>query len=199
MIGKLTGRFGGEADGGAVIIEVGGVGYVVRTPLFAIDLLRASAGGEISMFIHTAVREDALDLYGFPTEIELAFFKQLMSVSGIGPKSALGIMQVADVASLKRAIAAGDQLTLVKVFGIGKKSSERIVVELRDKLASEAKARGISSDSLPLGDTEVIEALMALGYRADESRRAVKDIPNEIVGVRERLSAALKQLGTRAL
>src|SRR3989338_1146985 len=91
MIGKLTGHFDGTTTDGMVRIEVGGVGYVVRTHLFALVVLREACHTDISLFIHTAVREDALDLYGFPSEEGLAFFKQLMSVSGIGPKTALGI------------------------------------------------------------------------------------------------------------
>jgi holliday junction DNA helicase RuvA len=190
MIGKLTGRISPSGTSGEVLIEVGGVGYCVRTPLLALDILKNS-GSEVSLFIHTAVREDALDLYGFPTHEELAFFKQLMSVSGIGPKTALGILNVADVASLKRAIAAGDASALTRVFGIGKKSAERLVVELRDKVivSSPSTALGAASSD----DAEVIEALIALGYRADESRRALKETSG--TSVNERLSSALKYLG----
>lgn len=190
MIGKLTGRLSGTATPGEVLIEVGGVGYCVRTPLLALDILKNS-GSEVSLFIYTRVAEDALDLYGFPTEEELAFFKQLMSVSGIGPKTALGILNVADVTSLKRAIAAGDSQSLIKVFGIGKKSAERLVVELRDKIVmigSSAALGAASSD-----DAEVIEALMALGYRADEARHALKAVQG--ASVNERLASALKYLG----
>lgn len=191
MIGKLTGTLSGSGIDGMVLVEVGGVGYCVRTPLLALDILKNS-GSEVSLFIHTTVREDALDLYGFPTEEELHFFKQLMSVSGIGPKTALGILNVADVVSLKRAIAQGDAAALTKVFGIGKKSAERLVVELRDKLAAEATSRGMSVAGGG-DDAEVIEALMALGYRADEARHALKEVGG--VSVNERLSASLKYLG----
>lgn len=191
MIGKLTGRLSGNGVDGMVLVEVGGVGYCVRTPLLALDILKNN-GSEVSLFIHTTVREDALDLYGFPTEEELQFFKQLMSVSGIGPKTALGILNVADVVSLKRAIAHGDAAALTKVFGIGKKSAERLVVELRDKLTAEASLKGISV-SAGEGDGEVIEALMALGYRADEARTALKEAGG--TSVNERLSAALRYLG----
>jgi Holliday junction DNA helicase RuvA len=191
MIGKLTGRLSSSGTSGEVLIEVGGVGYCVRTPLLALDILKNS-GAEVSLFIHTAVREDALDLYGFPTQEELAFFKQLMSVSGIGPKTALGILNVADVHSLKRAIAAGDATTLTKVFGIGKKSAERLVVELRDKIVLDSA--GYSDASVgATSDGEVVEALIALGYRADESRRALKETTG--TSVNERLSGALKYLG----
>lgn len=194
MIGKLTGTWGGASDG-VGLIEVGGVGYAVRVPFYT---LTTTPGAPVSLFIHTAVREDAIDLYGFATEEELAFFKRLTSVSGVGPKTALGVLNVADIKSLKRSIAAGDASALTKVFGIGKKSAERIVVELRDKLALEQS--GKPSDLSALGDDgEVIEALMALGYKADESRAALRAIGQEGGGsIKERLGAALKRLGAHA-
>ena len=192
MIGKLTGRWGGTTPEGLGIVDVGGVGYAVRLPLPTRLTLEAGAAGELSLYIHTAVREDAIDLYGFSTTEELSFFKQLMSVSGIGPKTALGVLNVAEVSTLKSAIAAGDTVKLIKVFGIGKKSAERMVVELRDKLGAEVGVESIG------GEGEVIEALMALGYRADEARAALKAASKTIpvaASVQQRLSAALKHLG----
>lgn len=194
MIGKLTGRFTGVVPDG-ILIEVGGVGYAVRVPALALASLRKDS--EISLFIHTAVREDSLDLYGFSTEEELRFFKQLLGVTGIGPKSALGILNVADVATLKRSIAHGDNSMLTKVFGIGKKSAERIVVELRDKFALESTNKGESLGSSE--DADVVEALMALGYSAAESRRAVREIPKDAEGVKKRIAEALKYLGTHGV
>ena len=117
-----------------------------------------------------------------------------MSVSGIGPKTALGILNVSDVQTLRRNIAAGDAGALTKIFGIGKKSAERIVVELRDKLALEQTARGELTGTGST-DSEVIEALIALGYSASEARTAIKELPRD-GSVNERLSAALKNLGT---
>ncbi len=191
MIGKLDGIFGGTTPEGAVIVEVGGVGYAVFVPLLAQSGM--VAGQKVSLFIHTAVREDAIDLYGLPTQGEIAFFKQLIGVSGIGPKSALGILNVADAATLKSSIASGDTSMLTKVYGIGKKSAERIMVELRDKFALEAGARG---EKVGIGeDAEVIEALMALGYSAQESRKALKEVEGGVSGVKERLNAALKHIG----
>ncbi|MEK7108968.1 MAG: Holliday junction branch migration protein RuvA [Patescibacteria group bacterium] len=194
MIGKLTGTVGAGSSDGQLIIEVQGVGYSVRVPLLVLPELK----GVVSLYIHTAVRDDAIDLYGFPDEEGLAFFKQLMSVSGIGPKTALAIIGVAEPAALRRAIAAGDAGALTKVFGLGKKSAERIVVELRDKLAAQHAAAGLSVGSG--GDGEVVEALMALGYSATEARRALKDLKDEgSAGVKERLSAALRHLGSRSV
>ena len=195
MIGKLTGTLSGRQDDGTVIIDVQGVGYCVRVPL-AFTLADDSP---ISLFIHTAVRDDAIDLYGFLHNEELAFFRQLMTVSSVGPKTALSIMSVAEPAVLKRTIAQGDASALHKVFGIGKKSAERIVVELRDKIASEATSPMNGNAAANSNDGEVIEALMALGYSAAECRSALKAV-GEGAGssVKERLGSALRQLGTRA-
>lgn len=180
MIGKLTGT-AGETIGGAVVVDVEGVGYLLRVP----TNLLPKQGSAVTYFVHTAVREDAIDLYGFPTREDLSFFKQLLAVSGVGPKTALGILNLSDVKTLKRSIAQGDSSALTKVFGIGKKSAERIVVELRDKVAVDLAAGGE-------GDVEVLEALIALGYSAQESRDALKKIGANTVGVNNRLSEALK-------
>lgn len=190
MIGKLTGAFGGTTPDGSALIEVGGVGYVVRLPAQA--GAPALLGERVILYIHTAVREDAIDLYGFPAEDELQFFKQLMSVSGIGPKTALGIMSVADVGALRHAIARGEAAALTATFGIGKKNAERLVVELRDKvkLHAPAEAHGGGAD-----DGEVIDALLGLGYSAGESRAALRAVAPSAVGTRERLAAALRHLG----
>ena len=197
MIGKLAGQYAGEGGDGTILIDVGGVGYVVRVPGSDLFLAGLADGTPVELFIHTAVRDDAIDLYGFPTRETLAFFKLLMSVSSIGPKTALSILSLADTASLKRAIAQGDATILVKRFGIGKKSAERIVVELKDKLADDPSV--IAGDSAHGGmpiDAEVQEALESLGYSAAESRRAIQDVPASAADVRARLSAALKNLGT---
>ncbi len=191
MIGKLEGRFGGTHPDGAAILMVGGVGYAVYVPIGT--LLSMQTNPENALFIHTSVREDAIDLYGFLVHEDLTFFKQLIGVSGIGPKSALGILNIADTKTLKRSIAAGDNSMLTKVFGIGKKSAERIVVELRDKFAEESSKRG---ESVGIGeDGEVMEALLALGYSATEGRKALKEIQG-VTGSRERIAAALKYLGS---
>jgi len=187
MIGKLTGRFEGSTTDGQLLIDVNGVGYVVRAPLLAIESLKAGRAEAVSLYIHTAVREDAIDLYGFTTEEELAFFKQLMSVSGIGPKTALGILNTSDVLSLKRTIAQGDSVALIKVFGVGKKSAERIVVELKDKMVI------IGSSGSMGGESEVMEALMAMGYSMSEARAAIKTLPRE-GSVNEKVALALKNL-----
>ena len=199
MIGKLSGRFGGEAGDGSILIDVGGVGYVVRVAGLASMALPAE-GAAISFYIHTAVREDAIDLYGFPSRDALGFFKTLMSVSGIGPKTALGIMSGGDIPSLRRAIARGDVSSLVKLYSIGKKNAERLVVELKDKILlsvhEDGAAVGTKTDE---GDdmSEILEALESLGYSSTESRKVVRAIPASAVTLQDKIAHALKQLGSR--
>jgi Holliday junction DNA helicase RuvA len=193
MIGKLTGVFEGRHEDGTLIVDVRGVGYCVRVP----GVSGLAEGSPLSLYIHTAVRDDAIDLYGFLQKDELSFFRQLMTVSSVGPKTALSIMSVAEPAALKRTIAQGDAGALHKVFGIGKKSAERIVVELRDKLAAESSGSAASAGGHT--DGEVIEALMALGYSAQECRTVIKDIGVDAgTSVKERLGAALRRLGERS-
>ena len=179
---------------GQALVDVSGVGYVVRVPLSAVDSLQQVVGEKSSLLIHTVVRDDAIDLYGFSTGHELRFFKQLMSVSGIGPKTALGIMGNSDVVALAQTIARGDTGALVKLFGIGKKIAERLVVELRDKLATGMETAG----SIPhtSTDAEVLEALLALGYRPDEVRDTLRTLPHEGRSTRELLALALRELGS---
>jgi holliday junction DNA helicase RuvA len=189
MIGKLTGSFGGRAGDGSVLIDVQGVSYAVRTTLSALDLF-SSQKGPCEVFTHLAVKEDGLDLYGFPTNDELSFFRLLIGVSGIGPKTALGILNVAEIRTLKHAIATGDVTYLTRVFGVGKKSAERIVVELRDKLAKEGYGGATSGD-----EGDVLDALLGLGYSAEEARTAVKAASKE-GDASDRLRKALQILGS---
>ncbi len=192
MIGRLEGACAGTTPEGAALIDVGGVAYAVHVTAPTLARLIESKN-KVSLLIHTAVREDAIDLYGFESGEELVFFKQLMSVSGIGPKSALGILNLSDVTHLTRSIAQGDATALTRVHGIGKKSAERIVVELRDKVGGKQGVGGSAYGS----DAEVVDALLALGYRVEEARRALKEIGDAYEGVSERVAAALKYLGTK--
>jgi Holliday junction DNA helicase RuvA len=192
MIGKLTGSFVEVSPEGAAIIEVGGVGYSVRLPLATLEELQGKKQTRLSLYIHTVVREDALDLYGFKSADELSFFKLLMDVKGVGPKTALGILNTASVKALRAGIARGDASALTKVFGIGKRTAERIIVELRDKFAGESDGGGAAGE-----DAEVLEALMALGYSAQESRKALHVVASSVAGVHNRLHHALRALGQK--
>lgn len=191
MIGKLSGVIAGKTPGGALLIDISGVGYLVRVKPETARRLAAQKEAA-SVFTHLSVREDALDLYGFETQEELRFFELLLSVSGIGPKSALGILSLGEVATLESAIAAGDTSYLTKVSGIGKKSAARIVVELRDKLGASGGER-IAHDLR--GDTDAFEALHTLGYSTEDAREALKRVDKAVLGTQNRLREALKLLG----
>ena len=190
MIGRLSGTYLGNTEGGAALIDVKGVGYVVRTTQIGFAALAENPSNAI-LLIHTAVKEDAIDLYGFASEDELSFFKLLLEVSGVGPKTALGILNLAGVETLRNAIAAGDASYLTRVSGVGKKSAERIVVELRDKLA---KLGYGDSHGGRKEDADVLEALIGLGYSPDESRVALRQIPEETVDLNGRVREALRIL-----
>lgn len=191
MIAHLSGTIFFIGDRFA-IIETAGVGYKVRVAVDTLQALRKSVDKKAALWVHTAVREDALDLYGFQNQTELEFFEMLISVSGIGPKGALGILNVAPVEHLKEAIAMGDIGALTKVSGIGSKSAQKIIIELRDKLGGHESDNG----GTMLGDErDAIEGLVALGYTERVAREALKKIPPEVKGTGARIKDALKQLG----
>lgn len=174
-----------------LVVETNGVGYLVFTSTDTISNSPA-VGAEISLWTYLAVRENSMDLYGFETIDEKNFFELLLDVSGIGPKSALSVLSVAPIEILKKAIGSGDMSYLTKVSGIGKKTAEKIVVELRDKLAS----LGHKDDGGFLrGDSDVLEALQSLGYSQYEIRNALKEIDQSISGTNEKIKEALKFLG----
>lgn len=182
-----------------VIIDVGGVGYRLFIPLSTFYALPEK--GEASLYTHTHVREDALLLYGFLTLEEKDFFVALIGISGIGPKLAINILSHIPVADLKSAIIAGDVNRLSGLPGIGKKTSERLVLELKDKIARTEV--GIAAQGMPSaagqssGDliNDVISALVNLGYKENQARKVLEtmelapDVPMEDV-----LKGALKVL-----
>ncbi|MEX0672599.1 MAG: Holliday junction branch migration protein RuvA [Candidatus Paceibacterota bacterium] len=188
MIRVLTGTVISQ-NANSLVIDTGGVGYVVYCPS---DIALNTAHSEhITLWTHLAVRENSLDLYGFTSEENVQLFELLLTVSGIGPKSALGILNVADANALKNAVAAGDTSHLVKVSGIGKKNAEKIVLELRGKLEAVDEEAGTYRDT----DSETFEALTSLGYSASEARDAVRNLPTDITDTGERIKEALKNMG----
>lgn len=188
MIARLEGTVAGTAEGKA-IIAVGGVGYLVTVPRrFAASL---AEGDAVTVPAHLHVAEGVLDLYGFPDEETKGFFQLLISVAGIGPKLALGIVDAAPIAGLAAAIEEGKPDVVVQVPGVGRKLADRIVLELKGKAAGFAgAAHGEQIDA----DNDIVEALKSLGYRRDETAAALKLVGDEIEGVEERLKAALKYL-----
>jgi len=187
MIGHLKGSVS-FIGAGYVLVDVGGVGYKVYAPQNMLTTLHQDT--DVSLFTHLAVRENALDLFGFPTRAELQFFEMLLSVSGIGPKTAIAILGLASADTLKRAIAGGDATYLTKVSGIGKKNAEKIIVELKDKLGgSDASSRILMG-----ADAEALEALEALGYSLRDARDAVAKTKGETA--QEKIKESLRSLGS---
>lgn len=192
MIASLSGILKEKTDK-YLIIDVNGIGYqvFVSTDLLAQTLV---VGSPIALSIYMAIRENSMELFGFETTDEKHLFELLLSVSGIGPRSALSILSIAPLETIKRAIGSGDTSYLTKVSGIGRKTAEKIVVELRDKLA----ALGHTDETGSLrGDSDVIEALQALGYTLNDARNAVKEISRAVTGTNERIKEALKALGRK--
>jgi Holliday junction DNA helicase RuvA len=191
MIAFLRGEIKYKGSG-FVIIVVNDVGY--RVGVNETHLSELVIGDETELFIHHHVREDAVALYGFSSMDQLEMFELLLSVSGIGPKSALGVLAAGEVQTIRDSIASGDYSMLTKVSGIGKKTAERVVMELRDKVASlrfEAGAAGASSFS---SNADEIDALMALGYSMQQAREALQKVDPSVIGSGERIREALKRI-----
>lgn len=189
MIRSLSGKILVRSTN-KIIVEVGGVGYLVYvSPHMSAELIDE---GEVSIWTYLAVRETALDLYGFKTQEELSFFELLLSISGIGPKSALGILSIASLDELRRAIRENNPSYLTTVSGVGKKSAEKIVLELKDKVGKTE----IGEERTLGNDMEAIEALQSLGYPTHIARDILRGVPEDVVGTAERLRAALKKLGS---
>lgn len=169
------------------IHDIGYKAYVTDNTLASLTL-----GQEITLWTYQVVREDALDLYGFIDKREKGFFELLISVSGIGPKSALNILSLVSTESLVSSIRSGSASHLVKVSGIGRKTAEKIVLELSDKLGG---MLGSEMSVTMSSDMDVIEALKALGYETNEAREALKKIDKDIQDTGAKVKAALKQLG----
>jgi len=191
MIAQLKGVVA-EIIGNSVILFVSGVGYKIYTTAEVIKKIRKLKDKEIILKTHLAVRETSLDIYGFLDSEELRFFEMLISISGIGPKSAIAILNVADTETLKRAISSGESSYLIKVSGIGKKNAEKIIIELRDKLGT---IENLKDTEALTGEIDTLEALQTLGYSQKEAREAMKKIEKNISGSKNLLKEALKILG----
>lgn len=198
MLRQIQGTVAGTEEN-AIIVEVNGIGYLVRTNLKFDDLL---IGSDILFHTHLAVRENALDLYGFLTRDELAVFELLISLPKIGPKSALQILCQADISLLREAAKEDDPAHLSKLSGIGKKSAEKVVAGLREKWGDEdwgeASAASVAVTS-PTHTSDTIDALISLGYPASDARRVVLQVSSnnpEVDTSTEALRLALRILNS---
>jgi len=188
MIGKLSGVIA-EKSPPQVLIDVQGVGYELDVPMSTFYNLPA-LGERTSLLTHLSIREDAHVLFGFLTAEERATFRQLIKISGVGPKMALSLLSGLSVAELAQAVSKQEAGRLVKVPGIGKKTAERLLLELKDKLGPDlALPASLANDN----QGDILQALVALGYSEKEATAALKLLPPD-VGVSEGIKQALKSL-----
>lgn len=190
MIAKIKGKIEYLKSNYAVV-DVNGVGYKIFVTIYTFGKLAGKQ--EVDLFIHTHVREDTLALYGFITSEELEMFELLLSISGIGPKAGLGILSIATPKTIKTAILNEDPSILTKVSGVGKKTAERVILELKNKIADlpESEKEGA------VGDADAIEALVSMGYTVSEARDALKLVPRDVQDIGQRVGMALKNLGKK--
>ncbi|RKI86651.1 Holliday junction branch migration protein RuvA [bacterium 0.1xD8-71] len=190
----------------SVVVETGGIGYNVKVSTTTADLL-PGIGSEVKIYTYTLVREDAFSLYGFLTRDDLEIFKKLITVSGIGPKGGLAILSVMSADALRFAVMAGDAKAIAKAPGIGAKTAERVIIDLRDKISLEDTLKGLDGPADKTGAStddrtadnqmkrEAIEALVALGYSASDATAAVKKVElHEDTTVEGILKQALKYM-----
>ena len=194
MIAHLRGRIL-DKQPNRIVVDVNGVGYDVFVPLSTFYGL-AEPGGEVTLRIHTHVREDAFLLYGFVTELEQQLFERLISVSGIGPKLALAVLSGIEPPDLLRAIERADLARLTAIPGVGKKTSERIVLELKDRLPKAPLAAPGTPPAEPSLRDDVLSALMNLGYHRPLAEKAVEIAVNAVPdgGFERTLRQALREL-----
>jgi holliday junction DNA helicase RuvA len=189
MIGKLTGLLT-DKNPPQVLVDCHGVGYEVDVPMSTFYNL-PGVGEKVSLLTHFVVREDAQILYGFASSSEREAFRQLIKISGVGPRTALGLLSGLSVADIAQAVTAQDAARLVKVPGIGKKTAERLLLELKGKIGADlGMAHGIATSD---AQADILQALVALGYSDKEAQAALKSLPRD-VGVSEGIKQALKAL-----
>ena len=188
MIGRITGLLAGKTPP-QVLVDVGGVGYELDVPMSSFYNLPA-LGERVTLLTHFVVREDAQLLYGFLSNEERATFRQLIKISGVGPRTALSILSGLSVPELAQAITAQEPGRLVKVPGIGKKTAERLLLELKGKLGADL---GMPASPLTDAQGDIVQALVALGYSERDAAAALKALPAAI-GVSDGIKLALKAL-----
>ncbi len=192
MIHSIFGMVAQKAENFLVVETSGGVGYKIFMSKAALPNV-SGVGINAKFFIYLQHRDDAMTLYGFLSARELELFERLISVSGVGPKSALGIMGVANVDQLATAINEGKAELLTRVSGVGKKTAERVVLELKGKLSLSGTATAVQTLGLMESDADLEDTLVSLGYTHGEARGAIVKIEPSVIGFKERLREALKK------
>jgi Holliday junction DNA helicase RuvA len=188
MIGKLTGTLS-DKNPPQVLVDCGGVGYEVHVPMSTFYNLPAT-GEKVSLLTHFVVREDAQILYGFASTVERAAFRELIKISGVGPRTALSVLSGMSVDELSQAVTLQEAGRLIKVPGIGKKTAERLLLELKGKLGPDIGIPAITAND---AQADILQALLALGYSDKEAAASLKALPKE-VGVSDGIRMALKAL-----
>ncbi len=190
MIGRVSGALL-EKNPPQVVVDVGGVGYEIDVPMSTFYNL-PKLHEKVVLFTHLVVREDAHLLYGFGTEAERATFRQLLKVSGVGPKVALAVLSGMSVNDLAEAVALQESGCLTKVPGIGKKTAERLLLELKDRLKVDVRI-AVGGESAVSSASDILNALISLGYNDKEALFAIKQLPKEVT-VSDGIRQALKLL-----
>jgi len=188
MIGKLTGTLA-DKKAPQVLLDCHGVGYEVDVPMSTFYNLPA-VGEKVSLLTHFVVREDAQILYGFGSASEREAFRRLIRISGVGPRTALSVLSGMSVGDIAQAVTAQDSARLTKVPGIGKKTAERLLLELKGKIGADL---GLSADAVPDEQADILAALLALGYNDKEAGAALKALPRGL-SVSDGIKTALKAL-----
>ena len=188
MIGKLTGTLL-EKNPPEVLLDCHGVGYEVQVPMSTFYNL-PGVGERVALLTHFIVREDAQLLYGFSTPVERQTFRELIKISGVGPRTALAILSGMGVTDLAQAVTLQEAGRLVKVPGIGKKTAERLLLELKGKLGADI---AVTAHATSDAQVDILQALLALGYNDKEAAAALKALPKD-VGVSDGIKLALKAL-----
>jgi holliday junction DNA helicase RuvA len=191
MIGSLLGRIASKSPP-QLVVEVAGVGYEIEAPMSTFFLLPA-VGAEVRLLTHLVVREDAHVLYGFGSEPERRLFRSLLKVSGVGPKIALALLSGLSVDAFEECVRSEDAAVLTRVPGIGRKTAERLIVEMRDRLGGTAGGAGSSGApaSAASAESEAFDALVALGYRPSEATRLLKGVGSGTHSTEELIRRAL--------
>jgi Holliday junction DNA helicase RuvA len=188
MIASLTGTLTAIGKD-SIVVQAGGVGFRVFVPRRLLDAL-GGPGQEVTLFTHLHVRENELTLYGCGSEEEMALFRLLQTVSGIGPKVAISVLSTLPPDRLQAAIAQEDEATLARVPGIGPKTAKKLVFDLKDKVAAELRV-GEARPALTEADADLIAALTGLGYSVAEAQEAIRTLPREPLPLEERVRLAL--------
>ena len=194
LIGKVA-----EVSEDNLVVEVNHIGYNVRIPGSVVPLL-PQVGEEVKIYTYTSVREDALQLFGFLSKDDLAMYRQLITVSGIGPKGGLSVLSVMSADEVRMAVVAQDAKAISRAPGVGIKTAQRIILELKDKISLEdtfvPKEAAAAAGTAGIGQArqEAVEALTALGYASSDALRAVKAVEQEDMDVEALLKAALKKM-----